>query len=185
MGTDCKSAAFQLRWFESTRAHQKSSSVEIHWSFLFYPASQASLLRVDLNSIDPPNRPAGKKAPVQQRRPLPVAETGRSCWGCGQQDACAAQGTMQPLGAATRAPYSARLAQSTRAHQEMTPRNACFWVFFFCANPLFRPQEQKERLHRFCCAAAPSVMPSQWRYARRSRTSAHVSMPMTPLSSAI
>ena len=27
MGTDCKSAAFQLRWFESTRAHQKSFSV--------------------------------------------------------------------------------------------------------------------------------------------------------------
>ena len=45
------------------------------------------------------------KAPVQQRRPLPAAETGRSCWGCGQQDARAAQGTMQPLGAATRAPF--------------------------------------------------------------------------------
>ena len=44
------------------------------------------------------------KAPVQQRRPLPAAETGRSCWGCGQQDARAAQGTMQPLGAATRVP---------------------------------------------------------------------------------
>ena len=41
----------------------------------------------------------------QQRRPLPAAETGRSCWGCGQQDARAAQGTMQPLGAATRAPF--------------------------------------------------------------------------------
>ena len=27
MGTDCKSAAFQLRWFESTRAHQESFSV--------------------------------------------------------------------------------------------------------------------------------------------------------------
>ena len=27
MGTDCKSAAFQLRWFESTRAHQKSFNV--------------------------------------------------------------------------------------------------------------------------------------------------------------
>ena len=40
----------------------------------------------------------------QQRRPLPAAETGRSCWGCGQQDARAAQGTMQPLGAATRVP---------------------------------------------------------------------------------
>ena len=55
----------------------------------------------------------------QQRRPLPAAETGRSCWGCGQQDVRAAQGTMQPLGAATRAPYTARLAQSTRAHQEL------------------------------------------------------------------
>ena len=41
----------------------------------------------------------------QQRRPLPAAETRRSCWGCGQQDARAAQGTMQPLGAATRAPF--------------------------------------------------------------------------------
>ena len=60
--------------------------------------------RVDSNSIDPPNSPAGKKAPVQQRRPLPAAETGRSCWGCGQQDARAAQGTMQPLGAAIRVP---------------------------------------------------------------------------------
>ena len=45
------------------------------------------------------------KAPVQQRRPLPAAETGRSCWGCGQQDARAAQGTVQPLGAATRVPF--------------------------------------------------------------------------------
>ena len=60
---------------------------------------------MDSNSIDPPNSPAGKKAPVQQRRPLPAAETGRSCWGCGQQDARAAQGTVQPLGAATRVPF--------------------------------------------------------------------------------
>ena len=33
MGTDCKSAAFQLRWFESTRAHKKTVSVEIRWRF--------------------------------------------------------------------------------------------------------------------------------------------------------
>ena len=65
---------------------------------------EKGVARVDSNSIDPPNSPAGKKAPVQQRRPLPAAETGRSCWGCGQQDARAAQGTMQPLGAATRVP---------------------------------------------------------------------------------
>ena len=30
---------------------------------------------------------------LQQRRPRPVADAGRSCWGSGQQDARAAQGT--------------------------------------------------------------------------------------------
>ena len=35
MGTDCKSAAFQLRWFESTRAHQENACVEIHRRFSF------------------------------------------------------------------------------------------------------------------------------------------------------
>ena len=39
---------------------------------------------------------------AQRRRPPPVAETGRSCWDSGQQDASAAQGTMRMLGAATR-----------------------------------------------------------------------------------
>ena len=38
----------------------------------------------------------------QRRRPPPAAETGRSCWGSGQQDASAAQGTNRMLGAATR-----------------------------------------------------------------------------------
>jgi len=38
----------------------------------------------------------------QRRRPPPAAETGRSCWGSGQQDASAAQGTKRMLGAATR-----------------------------------------------------------------------------------
>ena len=32
----------------------------------------------------------------------PRQKTGRSCWGSGQQDASAAQGTKHPLGAATR-----------------------------------------------------------------------------------
>ena len=43
-----------------------------------------------------------KMARAQQRRPPPAVETGRSCWGSGQQDASAAQGTMRMLGAATR-----------------------------------------------------------------------------------
>ena len=40
--------------------------------------------------------------PLQRRRPPPAAETGRSCWGRGLQDASAAQGTKQMQGAATR-----------------------------------------------------------------------------------
>ena len=39
---------------------------------------------------------------VQRRRPPPAAETGRSCWGSGQQDASATYGTKRMLGAATR-----------------------------------------------------------------------------------
>ena len=53
MGTDCKSAAFQLRWFESTRAHEKTAGVEIHWRFSFAQMSD-SHRRVDENSCGPP-----------------------------------------------------------------------------------------------------------------------------------
>ena len=50
MGTDCKSAAFQLRWFESTRAHQENACVEIHERFSFAQTAN-SRKRVDSNSI--------------------------------------------------------------------------------------------------------------------------------------
>ena len=49
----------------------------------------------------------------QRRRPPPAAETGRSCWGSGQQDASAAQGTMRMLGAATRS-WQSRTALTER-----------------------------------------------------------------------
>ena len=39
---------------------------------------------------------------VQQRRPPPAADTGRSCWGRGQQDTSDTQGTKWSLGTATR-----------------------------------------------------------------------------------
>ena len=48
----------------------------------------------------PSNRRSAKK--VQRRRPPPAADTGRSCWGSGQQDTSAAQGTKWTLGTATR-----------------------------------------------------------------------------------
>ena len=82
-------------------APPKNLNVSSTLRFLLY--NKVNLTeRVDSNSIDPPNSPAGKKAPVQQRRPLPAAETGRSCWGRGQQDTSAAQGTKWTLGTATR-----------------------------------------------------------------------------------
>ena len=51
-------------------------------------------------SCEAANRRNEKK--VQQRRPPPAADTGRSCWGRGQQDTSAAQGTKWTLGTATR-----------------------------------------------------------------------------------
>ena len=101
--------------------------------------------RVDSNSIDPPNSPAGKKAPVQQRRPLPAAETGRSCWGCGQQDARAAQGTMQPLGAATRVPFlrgSRNPPAPTQKPQRIKIRCGFVLRYFFLLFCFALPSEQ-------------------------------------------
>ena len=51
----------------------------------------------------PPSLPLDSTHPAtQQLRPPPAAETGSSCWGSGQQDASAVQGTKRMLGAATR-----------------------------------------------------------------------------------
>ena len=61
--------------------------------------------------------------PLQQRRPLPAAETGRSCWGSGQQDMSAAQGTKWTLGAAT------RFAQSNA--KGISNRQPCRNRYFF------------------------------------------------------
>ena len=63
MGTDCKSAAFQLRWFESTRAHQEVQHPNRVLDLLFY-RNFFRAERADSNSIGPPYSPAGKKAPV-------------------------------------------------------------------------------------------------------------------------
>ena len=63
MGTDCKSAAFQLRWFESTRAHQEVQHPNRVLDFLFC-RNFFRAERVDSNSIGPPYSPAGKKATV-------------------------------------------------------------------------------------------------------------------------
>ena len=51
----------------------------------------------------PPSLPLDSTHPaMQQLRPPPAAETGSSCWGSGQQDTSADQGTKRMLGAATR-----------------------------------------------------------------------------------
>ena len=104
MGTDCKSAAFSFGG-SNPPAPTKDSSIRTgYWSVCFICLAKW-VARVDLNSCGDVAEDGAKTAPVQQRRPLPAAEKGRSCWGCGQQDARAAQGTMQPLGAATRVPF--------------------------------------------------------------------------------
>ena len=62
MGTDCKSAAFQLRWFESTRAHQEvqhpNRVLDLLFCRNFFRAE-----RVDSNSIGPPRTVRRAKKP--------------------------------------------------------------------------------------------------------------------------
>ena len=129
--------------------------------------------RVDSNSIDPPNSPAGKKAPVQQQRPLPAAETGRSCWGCGQQDARAAQGTMQPLGAATRVPF---LRGSRNLPAPTKNRNVSkYAAVFICNSDIFTsPACQSSCARILFCTISPAgvrarVRPSKVAYPARTQ----------------
>ena len=59
----------------------------------------------------PPSHPLDSTLPaMQQRRPPPAVDTGRSCWGRSQQDAGPAQGPKQTLGAATRCPRASEVA---------------------------------------------------------------------------
>ena len=62
MGTDCKSAAFQLRWFESTRAHQELQYPNRVLEFLFC-ADFFGAWRVDENSIGRRPINTGKRNP--------------------------------------------------------------------------------------------------------------------------
>ena len=108
MGTDCKSAAFQLRWFESTRAHQKSSTHERALSFLFYALFERAL-RVDSNSSGADRRLWRKQG--------------------GEAGAAASRmraAEKQTLGAATRVPYHKRGSRNppalTKKAQRMNVR---------------------------------------------------------------
>ena len=69
MGTDCKSAAFQLRWFESTRAHQELQRCDDAGVSVLFELLQ-STARVDSNSCGPVAEEGAKTA----QRPV-VLET--------------------------------------------------------------------------------------------------------------
>ena len=97
----------------------------------------------------------------QQRRPLPAAETGRSCWGCGQQDARAAQGTMQPLGAATRAPFL-RGSRNPPAPAKNSNIRTGYWSFrFICYAKGMQGEIRAISIytlpHRYCICPRPVI----------------------------
>ena len=156
MGTDCKSAAFSFGG-SNPPAPTKNSGIQWVPEFLFYLSCK---------------RDCKGGFEQQQRRPLPAAETGRSCWGCGQQDARAAQGTMQPLGA----PYTARLAQSTRAHQKTaTYQNTLRFCFtILCLAVFASPSHQSSWARILFCTISPAgvrarMRPSKVAYPARTQ----------------
>ena len=79
MGTDCKSAAFQLRWFESTRAHQKSFSVTTTLElFVLYMRETHECGRIRTAaalSQKTAQKQRGSRHPPAPTRQLPCANT--------------------------------------------------------------------------------------------------------------
>ena len=63
---------------------------------------------------------------VQRRRPQPAAETGRSCWGRGQQDTSTAQGAKWMLGAATRRNFFYGSASAGPFFAVCVPQNGAY-----------------------------------------------------------
>ena len=123
--------------------------------------------------VRPAEQSGGKKAPVQQQRPLPAAETGRSCWGCGQQDARAAQGTMQPLGAATRAPFL-RGSRNSPTPTKKTQRIPIRCGFVFYSSIFTSPTCQSSWARILFCTISPAgvrarVRPSKVAYPARTQ----------------
>ena len=85
MGTDCKSAAFSFGG-SNPPAPTKNSGIQWVPEFLFYlPCKRGH--KGGFEQLRRCRRRQRKNSPVQQRRPLPAAETGRSCWGCGSRNA--------------------------------------------------------------------------------------------------
>ena len=78
--------------------------------------------------------------PLQRRRPPPVAETGRSCWGSGQQDASAAQGTMRMLGAATRKTRRAFKIVPRASLPDMSHPLFCIRKVWYTENSILCPE---------------------------------------------
>ena len=123
MGTDCKSAAFSFGG-SNPPAPTKDSSIRTgYWSFCFICLAKGAA-RVDSNSIDPPNSPAGES-------PCATATTAASGRNreelLGLRPAGCACRPRHDAAAGSRDPgsFSARLAQSTRAHQTRKIRT-CF-----------------------------------------------------------
>ena len=95
----------------------------------------------------PSNRRSEKK--VQRRRPPPVADTGRSCWGSGQQDTSAAQGTKWTLGTATRLSEAASIF----------PLRLLLWGLKGASSPFFvrgewSPEDERGASKRPSCPLA-------------------------------
>ena len=110
----------------------------------------------------------------QRSRPSPAAETGRSCWGCGQQDARAAQGTMQPLGAATRAPFL-RGSRNPPAPTKKTATYPSTLRFCFFYSSIFTsPARQSSWARILFCTISPAgvrarMRPSKVAYPARTQ----------------
>ena len=174
MGTDCKSAAFSFGG-SNPPAPTKDSSIRTgYWSFCFICLAKGAA-RVDSNSIDPPNSPAGES-------PCATATTAASGRNreelLGLRPAGCACRPRHDAAAGSRDPgsFSARLATSTRAHPKTaTYQNTlrfCFTILFPAVSA--SPSHQSSCARILFCTISPAgvrarVRPSKVAYPARTQ----------------
>ena len=153
MGTDCKSAAFQLRWFESTRAHQEIQYPNRVLDFLFCRlfSGLGGWIRTAaaLSQKTAQKQPGGLFLAARlatstraHQKSFSVTTTlelfvlcVRETHECGWIRTASARRTVRRAKSPSGAFLDARLAQSTRAHPSGSSRvqthRGCF--IFVCA----------------------------------------------------
>ena len=129
------------RGFESLPSHQEKPVHIVYWFFFFVCAMERA--RTGRRRIAPQ-----AISPVQQRRPQPAAETGRSCWGRVLIFQSPCQGAAEKSANATRCCCLARGFQRVGMSTMEAVNRKISWLFCFSGRVCTLYKKAMNSLHR-------------------------------------